>query len=193
VWERGTFLDTKLSFDAGVFRLEHFLLWFDQRCGLLDPRLRRAVLDYVRRSGALAGKRGTGLYSHSQLQTFNYMLGLHHSHKPMTAGTRAYLGKNESKYQYTDESVKGLIARHEYSVSDVYKVGDFCFIRLINPWGNTGRSTILVPPDPQLNPFGKSAQVVETGQGEFDLELDDFTKRFRAVFHTVQSLRPADQ
>ena len=58
VWERGTFLDTKLSFDAGVFRLEHFLLWFDQRCGLLDPRLRRAVLDYVRRSGALAGKRG---------------------------------------------------------------------------------------------------------------------------------------
>ena len=48
-------------------------------------------------------------------------------------------------------------------------------------------------PGPGVNPFGKSAPVVETGQAEFDLELDDFTKRFRAVFHTVQSLRPADQ
>jgi hypothetical protein len=174
---------------AGVFRVEHFLNWFDRRCGLLDHQLATCVCNWVRTSGVLPGKRGTGIYSAEQEDLFHYMLGLHLAKIPMTVGTTHYMGMQSGGVPtYVDDTVRGLAPKHEYAVTKVYRSGGLCLIELVNPWGTVGRGFANQAPH-----FARqNAPVIETSSGIFSIDLDDLTKRFDAVCHTVEPCRPLD-
>jgi hypothetical protein len=192
VWTKGKYpwsSGTATQLTTGVFREEHFNAWLDLQGVTLGAHLRQAVKDYVRRSGVLAGKRGTGVYTQTQSQTFFYMWGLYQACNPMTASTRPYVGSSGATKQDKDDTVKGIVPGHEYSVTKVYQQGDICFIQLLNPWGRVGRSLVTSTPDLRPNAALRSIRVEQTENAEFDLELDDFTKRFDFVSHIVERLR----
>ena len=64
VWHKGTLTDmyidseVELKKAAGVFRLEHFKVWFERRNGRLNMLVARALLDSIQRFSFLPGKRG---------------------------------------------------------------------------------------------------------------------------------------
>jgi hypothetical protein len=196
-WDRGKVWDTEIKHKLdGTFRVEHFQQWFTAKAGTLSPLLVQAVVAYVRRFGALAGKRGTGIYAVSQMNTFNYMYGLCTSGVPMTASTCHYIGKESktsTKKTYSDEIIKGLVPNHEYTVLNVHSTNNLCYIQLLNPWGAVGRKLVSAVHSPHLHIPGHSAPVAESSGPFFDLDLDDFTKRFRCISHTVQKIRDPDK
>jgi hypothetical protein len=178
---------------VGVFRLEHLQGWFGRLTPPPPVHLSTKVIACARMTHLLPGKRGTGLYADSQLQTFNLMRNLCEAGVPMTVSSRYYLGKSaeKGKPHYTDEVIKGLVSRHEYAVSSVLdeKDGRY-YIRLINPWGGTGRS--LKEPWQTPKPWeftpGKGQAVELSGDAQFELDLDDFTKRFDWLSYTTAKL-----
>ena len=99
---------------------------------------------------------------------------------PMTVGSRAYVGKTTKEYHYSDEVIKGLVSLHEYAVHNVVSKGNRFCITLINPWGHTGRTL-----SSGTTTTGKSQPVMKSLNSEFELDLDDFTKRFSWLSHTV--------
>jgi hypothetical protein len=165
---------------GGVFRLEHLQTWFGRLTPPPPPHLSIKVISCARMSHLLPGKRGTGLYADSQLQTFNLMRNLCLAGVPMTVGSRVYLGKSTETYHYSDELIKGLVSSHEYAVHNVFSKDNRCYIKLMNPWGRAGRAV-----KKGAYAVGKSEPVEATEDAEFDLDLDDFTKRFNWLSHTT--------
>jgi hypothetical protein len=189
LWERNThFPDTPMwtITQGGVFRLEHLQVWFGRLTPPPPPRLSAKVRAWASKASLLPGKRGTGLYADSQIQLFTRMESLYFNKVPMTVGSRVYVGKSTQDYHYRDEVIKGLVSRHAYAVSGVFADDDGRrYIRLMNPWGYTGRSLTKGEPT-----FGESQPVSKTQEAEFLLDLDDFTKRFDVLHHTTTPLPP---
>ena len=71
----------------------------------------------------------------------------------------------------------------------MFKTGNQCFIKLINPWGRVGRRLVTDVPDSRPDASIRSTPVAETENAVFDLDLDDFTKRFDYISHTNEKLR----
>ena len=70
---------------------------------------------------------------------------------------------------------KGLVGTHAYAVISVREETTSPFrkwIRIRNPWGDTGRSYMQESPDSNV----LKSQAIKAG--EFDLELSDLGKRF---------------
>lgn len=173
-----------------ILRFEHLEAWFRRETIGLAQNLADSILRWMKGSGLAPGKRGSGLYSDQQLETFNYMLGLSHQQIPMTAGTGTYVGMQQQGATMHKERVRGLVPNHEYAVVQLVDTpqGQVKQVGLFNPWGSVGRATdITVPPQPN-----RSTPVCETDSGLFFLDLDDFCKRFEYVAHPTERLPDLD-
>jgi|GEM_PF-5383234 len=173
-----------------ILRFEHLEAWFRRETIGLEQNLVDSILRWIKASGLAPGKRGSGLYSDQQLETFNYMLGLSHQQIPMTAGTTTYVGMQHQGVTMHKERVRGLVPNHEYAVVQLVDTpqGQVKQVGLFNPWGSVGRAedlTVLQQPN-------KSTPVCETNSGLFFLDLDDFCKRFQYVAHPTERLPPLD-
>lgn len=173
-----------------ILRFEHLEAWFRRETIGLAQNLIDSILRWIKASGLAPGKRGSGLYSDQQLETFNYMLGLSHQQIPMTAGTGTYVGMQQQGSTMHKEKVKGLVPNHEYAVVQLVDTpqGQVKQVGLFNPWGEVGRAEDLTVPHLP----NRSTPVCETNSGLFFLDLDDFCKRFQYVAHPTERLPPLD-
>lgn len=124
-----------------------------------------------------------GEYSAHDIKIYNDIAqGLEHNY--MTASSLSSFGLDENK---KPNKVPGLRAQHAYAISNVFEkhIDDrtIKFIRVYNPWGNTGRRYIFKGMQYRDNGVLKTAEkdfsVEDRNVGHFDVELSDFIKYFK--------------
>jgi hypothetical protein len=178
----GDIKDSKDSKDSTVrrrvMRLEDFTE-FLQANGLA-PDVAALLVAFVEQNQLLAGRRGTGVYTSKMLKAFDRIKGYVRENKPVALTTTKLVASVTSgKGKSGGEAIgKGLAGGHVYAVVSVREDTAAPFrkwIRIRNPWGETGRS--YVPTIPGSNVL--KAQAIDAG--EFDLELSDLGKRFVAM------------
>lgn len=150
--------------------LEDFL----KRLSLDQPTANR-IMSFVEENKLLPGRRGTGKYTSLQIRTFGRIKDAMDAGKPVTvSSTKEVAGKTTGRGKSGGEAVaKGLVGQHVYAVIGVREDADgLKWVRIRNPWGETGREYIR---------SGNILKARETKEGEFDLELNDLTKRFESM------------
>jgi hypothetical protein len=206
-------MPTSKMINAGrVFRIDHFIAIFQRCSGGLPYAVEKQVIDYACK--VFPGKRGSGRYNLAQEQLFDLMEARWKNGEPMVLSTNPeYMGlaKKQAKGISAGETIiRGLAGKHAYAVIGVFRIVDGRrFIRVANPWGETGRVTynqLSQPVDPpvgtglptlhytiskrgseELNKrieqeiWSPPGAVYEVNEGVFDLDLDDVTKRFVAL------------
>jgi len=138
------------------------------------------IMEFAEAKQLMPGRRGSGIYSTSQLNIYERIARALKENKPVTLATLTSVGTNISgKGKSGGESiVKGLAASHAYAVISVREDSTSPkrkWVRVRNPWGEVGRKYV---------PSAKGAnalKAVATNDGEFDLELSDLTKRFDKI------------
>jgi hypothetical protein len=192
----------------GVMRQEQFEKWFRAETGVLDEYVVARILAWVSEQNIFPGKRGTGIYSSEDMNTFETLETALQRNQTVTAGTFKEAGTKASLVQGTvGESVsQGLVGSHMYAVLAVTKderAPNRCWVKLRNPWGQFVRAYVPDPSKPKLlnaaeldispgksaptrtdfvKPDSERQSVVElTRQGIFWVELSDFVKRFSDV------------
>lgn len=158
-----------------VMRLEDFTEFL--RANGLAPEVAALLVSFVEQKQLLAGRRGTGIYTSMMLKAFDRIKGYLRDNKPVTLSTTKLVASVTSgKGKSGGEAIgKGLAGAHAYAVISVREDTTAPFrkwIRIRNPWGDTGRSYVSASPDSNV----LKAQAITTG--EFDLELSDLGKRF---------------
>ncbi|TCP59310.1 calpain family cysteine protease [Tumebacillus sp. BK434] len=137
---------------------------------------------YIEGSGHYSGKRGTGKYSQTQLDTYNSIKhGVDNGH-PMAISSNEKIaspkkGIFSKGHSGGEEVAKGLVGRHAYAVLGYRDNGGVKEIKLRNPWGRYGRKYNKAF-------FTGKLESKEMENGEFWLDLTDLTKRF----HTLHSV-----
>ncbi|HUL15142.1 MAG TPA: C2 family cysteine protease [Terriglobales bacterium] len=147
----------------------------------LDGECVRKVMDYIENNKLLPGKRGTGVYNAGQLRNFDRIKKALAANQPVALRSlkevgSATTGKGRSA---GEDMAKGLVGLHVYAVLSVREDAAPPFlkwIRVRNPWGDTGREYYASPQN------AKVLKARETKAGEFDLELSDLTKRFDSIY-----------
>jgi len=147
----------------------------------LDRECAGKVMDFVQKHKLLPGKRGSGVYNESQLRNFDRIKKALVEKKPVALGSlKEVAAVTTGKGKSANEAMgKGLVGQHVYAVISVREDGAAPFLRWIrirNPWGETGREYY---PSPQDNKVLKARAI---DAGEFDLELSDLTKRFKSIY-----------
>ena len=202
-------LGTNTTINAGkVFRFDQFgNFYFENFRGLATP-VRVAIYNYAKK--VFPDKRGTGRYNLYQKRLFELMKAKHSAGDPMVVSSNlTYMGRTDKdKFGHSagEPVVKGLVGKHSYAVLMVSEVSDGrCWIRIANPWGQTGRASMAQLLDPQskytLSKEGARQQIArierhendptqippgavfEIEEAVFDLDLDDLTKRFTVLAH----------
>jgi hypothetical protein len=191
-----------------VLRREQFAKWFDQETkGKLPLPVAQAVMAFVTTENVFPGKRGTGIYTAENLETWTSIDTALMLHQPVTAGTFKEAGTTQSAIKGTvGESIsKGLVGSHMYAVlgtaADEREPG-LHWVKLRNPWGHMVRAYVREGDGPgklkavELNPgptgsaptrdFVKpesetQSVVALARQGLFWMELSDFVKRFSNI------------
>jgi hypothetical protein len=133
------------------------------------------IMAFVEAKQLLPGKRGTGKYSSLQLRTFERIEAALITGKPVSVSTTKDVGKKSTgKGKTGGEALsKGLAGQHAYGVISVREDKDgLRWVRIRNPWGEMGREYIRT---------GNKLKAREISAGEFDLELNDLTKRFDSM------------
>lgn len=146
----------------------------------LATEIATPIMDFAEAKQLMPGKRGSGIYSTSQLNIYERIARALKENKPVTLGTLASVGTAVSgKGKSGGESiVKGLAGTHAYAVISIREdstIPKRKWVRVRNPWGEVGRR---YDPSPK---GGNSLKAVATTDGEFDLELSDLTKRFDKI------------
>lgn len=145
----------------------------------LEDRVAAVLVSFCEAKRLLPSKRGGGVYTQQQLDLYNRIQTALAARKPVSLGTTKQMaakatGKGKSA---GEEIAKGLAGGHAYavmSVRDETAAPYRKWLRIRNPWGETGRAYIAGN--------GNTLKAVETKEGEFDLELSDLTKRFNNVY-----------
>ena len=138
------------------------------------------IMSFAEAKQLVPGKRGSGIYSTSQLNLYARIARALKENKPVTLATMASVGTAISaKGKSGGESiVKGLAGTHAYAVISIREdtaSPQRKWVRVRNPWGEVGRR---YDPSPK---GGNALNAVATTDGEFDLELSDVTKRFDKI------------
>lgn len=143
----------------------------------------------------LPGRTGTGKYTKYQLRLYEAInLALIHG-KMVCLGTRKTL-TGEQDEEHPETLLHGLAGSHAYQVvrcrrtSDIIKGTELRFLKLRNPWGQTGRTYKLSNDKQGMEPKA-------TKDGEFFLELSDLTTCFDMYYvgeeaRSVLQLRTQD-
>jgi hypothetical protein len=205
-------LGTNTTINAGkVFRFDQFWKFYNKNlCSIqgLAPLVSVPIFNYAKK--VFPDKRGTGRYNLYQKRLFELMKAKHRDGDPMVLSSNlTYMGRTDKdKFGHSagEPVVKGLVGKHGYAVLGVSEVPDGrCWIRIANPWGQTGRASMAQLLDPNnnytLSEEGRLQQkdrmerrrydptpippgaVFEIEEAVFDLDLDDLTKRFTVLTH----------
>ncbi|WP_157722075.1 C2 family cysteine protease [Tumebacillus avium] len=154
-----------------------------QKKGLSKPT-RDIIRKHLEAGNLYSGKRGTGKYTKTQLDTFAAIQQAVDAKHPMAISSHDKIASPKKGifgvgHSGGEQMAKGLVGRHVYAVLDYRDNGGLKEVKVRNPWGNYGRT------------YGKKffsgaveAKEVKGGNGEFWLELSDLTKRF----HTLHSV-----
>lgn len=126
----------------------------------------------------LPGKRGTGVYTDTQLDLFNRIEAALAAGRPVVAGSRSAFRQSQPS-QVTEAKDKGLITGHAYTILEVKKEplpggGERRWLLVTHPWGHFGR-------DYYVKSSGTVGARDNKGEGVFWMELSDLTKRFNYV------------
>lgn len=146
------------------------------------------------------GKRGKARYSTAQLDAFQAVVTAVNAGQMITASSKDHMkrGNNNRDGQSGGENVhNGLAGPHGYEVIDfsmqpsvddvnVPAANTICWVKLRNPWGNTGRvyKNTNTDTDMTQNDFAPVVDKMEdraTENPEFWVPLEDFTKRFSSI------------
>ncbi len=152
----------------------------DVEVALKDAQLPATLVDvvgtYIRENHLMPGRIGSGQYTDAQLAAFGRIATALGMGKPVAADTPSIVAVDQTNSGYSANEPKGegLVGNHSYSVLRVSEEGGVLFLRLRNPWGRYGRSY-------QRDDKGWTPMAVDDGDGEFDMELTDFLKRFKNV------------
>lgn len=164
----------------------------------ITPGLRLALLAYVGQENMYPGKRGTGIYSASQRTAMAHVVDAIDNHQFPVANSRSYMKRNSNDRsgQSGGENVHGgLAGPHGYEIID-YRPANYdpqnpppntlCWIKIRNPWGNTGRgyrdSTNhgTLYDENNQNPVA-NMEDYKIDDPEFWIPLEDLTKRFSSI------------
>jgi len=154
-------------------RLEDLEAFFE-RYSLGQATIAR-IMAFVEAKQLLPGRRGSGKYSALQVRTFERIQDALNAGKPVAVSTTKEVGKKSTgKGKSGGEALsKGLAGNHAYGVIGVRVDTDgLRWVRIRNPWGEMGREYIRT---------GNKLKAKEIASGEFDLELNDLTKRFESM------------
>lgn len=126
------------------------------------------------------GKRGTSIYSNSQMEIFQDIVQKLTTNNIVALSTRIQVGRAPTGIGSSggEEMTKGLAGKHVYTVLDfgygpgkskIQLSGPQKWLKIRNPWGQYERKYV-------------KNKAIETwgGSGEFWLELSDVTKRFKS-------------
>jgi hypothetical protein len=155
----------------------------EQHAQELDRETRELVGAWVNRYHHLIwpGAIGSGVYTPKQLDTFALVQRLLATQRAVTTGTpEQLLGKVTGVGHSGGESkVSGLAGKHEYSVvgAKIDPLGRR-FLQLRNPWGSYGRGYVTNPRSKNDRGPATLTPVALEDQGEFWIELTDFTINF---------------
>ena len=145
----------------------------------LDARCATKVMSYVMANSLVPGKRGTGSYTDAQLKVFGAIKDALAANRSVALGTTKEVARVASgKGVSAGESIgKGLAGAHAYAVLEVIEdlLPPFLkWVRVRNPWGETGRDYDTLP-DGLLK-----AKKIDAAESK--LELNDITKRFENLY-----------
>lgn len=193
----------KLSEENDQVRLHDVFGILDK---ISDNNLRARVKEFIEKKKLYPDKRGTGIYSRYQIDTFTAIA------EAIDAGKKVVLSTNQSMKrkggsqsgQSAGEHVhKGLAGPHAYEAF-AYSPSDYTkkpgksilmWVKIRNPWGKTGRLYkdgmygIDQPGGMERVPMGGlKASDNTTEDAEFWIPLADLTKRFHR--RTTQAPKP---
>lgn len=156
-------------------RLDDFYAFLTKHA--LAQEVAAPIMDFAEKNQLLPGRRGTGAYSTSQLASFKRIKDALASRYPVALSSKESVGTLITRKGKSggESIVKGLAANHAYAVISIKE--DLAeprrkWIRVRNPWGETGRGYQESKTTPNV------LKAVEITAGEFDLELSDLSKRF---------------
>ncbi|HEX4810198.1 MAG TPA: C2 family cysteine protease [Bryobacteraceae bacterium] len=170
------------------WKMERFTSFLDseEKAGNLNKELKAFVLEWVTSRKTLSGKRGSGIYTQHQLNTYSAIEDALRFNKPVTAHTVTQIPTAaEGRGGSAGEPMrKGLVGKHVYAVLGCQTTEDVRFILVRNPWGEDnpfgstyGRGYVSrTKPDGSVVLSPKSIK-----KTEFWLELNDFDKWFYNV------------
>ncbi|MFN8672134.1 MAG: C2 family cysteine protease [Candidatus Sericytochromatia bacterium] len=123
-------------------------------------------------------EKNVGNYIKAQNEIFSKIQEKLKNNEYIGAGTSSYIGKSDSKGFSGGESVvDGLVGGHAFTVKDTVTMHGTKFIKVENPWGETGRAYDMVD--------GKMV-AKKVNEGDSWIELSDFTKHFNDLYFTKQ-------
>jgi hypothetical protein len=150
------------------------------------------VCRWVRQQRVFSGRRGTGLYTTTQVRLYDELAQHLLALRPVCLGTRKLVGTPGPELGSSGEQMsKGLAGAHGYAVTGCYtdNATGARFVQVFNPWGRTGRGYTFAPGSLHLKPTRAACERImmgekayETAEPLFWLELADVTKRCDKVF-----------
>lgn len=172
-------------------RLEDFEGLFKDKG--LDAVISRKIVQWLENYRIYPGKRGTGKYTDEQLKLFQKIRQDLKAGKYIMLGSRKTVGRKSTGTGHSggEPTLKGLAGGHAYAVTgykpdkDVLAAQELAYVTLRNPWGQYGRVYAPLSGGKLKVDEAKSEAKSPTGEhlspGEFDLELNDVTKRFDQI------------
>ncbi|MBN3922114.1 C2 family cysteine protease [Nostoc sp. NMS4] len=152
-------------------RLEDCEMIFDAKG--LDATLMTDLMDnYFQR--IFPGKRGTHRYTDQQLKIYENIKKFISNHRPITVSAHKNVGRDMTDSDRGEKESKGLLGNHVYTIMGCkIDSANLRYITVRNPWGKYGRAYNM---DATIGSKAK-----EKTDGTFDVELSDFTKRFKSI------------
>lgn len=159
------------------------------------------------------GKRGTGIYTAENMETWTSIDTALMLHQPVTAGTFKEAGTSQSAIKGTvGESIsKGLVGSHMYAILGTAadeREPELRWVKLRNPWGYMVRAYVrdeggklkavelnirgtgAAPTRDYVKPESETQSVTALArQGLFWMELSDFVNRFSNIQTGVALMR----
>lgn len=164
----------------------------------LDPVTRKLAVIWVEAHGAemWSGEVGSAQYTPDQINQFMKIQRLLATQRAVTTGTPSTLKGQVTGVGHSggEAKVSGLAAEHEYSIMDtkIDSVGRR-YLLLRNPWGVYGRTYQTQTRSKNQTGPALLTPVASEDQGEFWIELTDFTRNFRGHKASPQVHTPQRQ
>lgn len=167
-----------------VLRFEDFSAFcakipFTNEQGIVLEKIKKQVRD----KRILPGKRGTKLYSSTQLEMYEKLDNCLKFDLPVIAGTNDIIHVSRSKTRLffgratALGKARGIVGHHAYAVLRCEERHGLKGVVLRNPWGDYGRTYNITRGRDGVNHLSATKQQ----DGEFWMEFTDFSKRFSSL------------